>query len=475
MLITAQELGPFLRFDAFTLAVAMLVALIGAIVIRFSSTYLDGSERRRLFMHRLWAAVFAVQLLVLAGNLLTLCVGWIATGIALDRLLRVYSDRPRVRRGANRARAAARASDVLVLSASALLFTHFGTADISTIATAARVAGDTSLAIELTTLSIAGAAILRCALLPMHSWLLDVVDAPSPLCALLHAGILNAGGILVLRFADVMMLGTGALPLLALVGALSAGIASMVMLTQTSVKSSLAWSSIAQMGFMLFECGIGAFSFAALHLVAHSLYKAHAFLSSGSVVEIERQFCAAQPSTGVRPVIIAAAALAAMIIAFGVPQLIGLSPFDSSGSNAPAIILTAMLGVGLTQLLARAAASNSGPALMAKAIAVAAGCSLAFAAGKALFDIGLTGVLPPNAASLPMLAIGLLTLASFGAIVAVQLARPAVIAEARWASVYVHMKNGLYAAEIVDELARRLSPRRSTQLTTRRNTQGTNS
>ena len=98
-----------------------------------------------------------------------------------------------------------------------------------------------------------------------------------------------AAGYLVVRLSPVLVHTLGALHMLAIVGALTAVYASMVMLSQTSVKRALAYSTIAQMGFMLLQCGLGAFHLAVLHLVAHSLYKGHAFLSCGSAVETAKK------------------------------------------------------------------------------------------------------------------------------------------------------------------------------------------
>src|SRR5690606_35991920 len=103
--------------------------------------------------------------------------------------------------------------------------------------------------------------------------------------ALLHAGVINAGGFLLIRFADVMLSAPGALAMLALVGGFTAVFGALVMLTQPAVKTSLAWSTVAQMGFMMLQCGLALFPLALLHIVAHSLYKAHAFLASGGAVE----------------------------------------------------------------------------------------------------------------------------------------------------------------------------------------------
>jgi NAD(P)H-quinone oxidoreductase subunit 5 len=110
------------------------------------------------------------------------------------------------------------------------------------------------------------------------------METPTPVSALMHAGIVNAGGYLIIRMSPLVALAPGALVALAAIGAFTACFAGVVMMTQPSVKRALAYSTIAQMGFMMLQCGLGAFSAAMLHIIAHSLYKAHAFLGSGSVV-----------------------------------------------------------------------------------------------------------------------------------------------------------------------------------------------
>jgi NAD(P)H-quinone oxidoreductase subunit 5 len=129
------------------------------------------------------------------------------------------------------------------------------------------------------------AAALKCAQLPFHGWLIQVMEAPTPVSALLHAGVVNIGGFLMMRMAPFMAQSELAQTLLVICGTMTAVVAALVMTTRVSVKVMLAWSTCAQMGFMLLECGLGAYSLALLHLVGHSLYKAHAFLSAGSTVE----------------------------------------------------------------------------------------------------------------------------------------------------------------------------------------------
>ncbi len=128
-------------------------------------------------------------------------------------------------------------------------------------------------------------AITKSAQFPFHTWLPLTLETPTPVSALMHAGIVNGGGYLMIRMSPLVGEVPWAMTTLAIFGAVTACYASVVMLTQTSVKNFLAYSTIAQMGFMILQCGLGAYPAAMLHIIAHSLYKAYAFLNSGSVIK----------------------------------------------------------------------------------------------------------------------------------------------------------------------------------------------
>ena len=119
-----------------------------------------------------------------------------------------------------------------------------------------------------------------------------MVESPTPVSALLHAGVINLGGFLLLLFAPLFGQAAAAQWLVILVAGLTASFAALVMMTRISIKVRLAWSTTAQMGLMLVECALGLYELALLHLVAHSCYKAHAFLNSGSAVSdyIQNQY-----------------------------------------------------------------------------------------------------------------------------------------------------------------------------------------
>jgi NAD(P)H-quinone oxidoreductase subunit 5 len=127
--------------------------------------------------------------------------------------------------------------------------------------------------------------LLKSAQIPFHGWILQVMEAPTPVSALLHAGVVNIGGFVMIRLAPLMAHASIAQGILVGVGLFTTIIASLVMTTRAAIKVVLAWSTIAQMGFMLVQCGLGAWHLALMHLLAHSCYKAHTFLSSSSVVQ----------------------------------------------------------------------------------------------------------------------------------------------------------------------------------------------
>ncbi len=133
--------------------------------------------------------------------------------------------------------------------------------------------------------SIAIGAISKTALLPLHQWLAHTLTAPTPVSAVMHAGFVNSGGILLAKLSPLIVQHPVLMMTVFSVGLLSALFGSTVMLVQTDVKRYLTFSTIGQMGFMIMECGLGAFHLAILHLIIHGFFKARLFLTSGSVIE----------------------------------------------------------------------------------------------------------------------------------------------------------------------------------------------
>lgn len=280
-----DRLAPFslaLRLDGISVTMALLVSFLGTVVLHFSRRYLAGDEGQARFFSWMSLTLAAVLLLVLASNLLLLWMAWVATSLCLHRLLLFYPGRAGAVFAARKKFVVSRIADLCLLSAIFLLYQSFGTLDFDNLFAQIENGSDESL--TLVGLLLVACAALKSAQFPFHSWLPDTMETPTPVSAFMHAGIINAGGFLIIRLSPLLVEAPGALTTLAIIGTLTAIFGAVVMLPQPSVKRALAFSTIAQMGFMMLQCGLGAFGLALVHLVAHSFYKAHAFLHAGSTV-----------------------------------------------------------------------------------------------------------------------------------------------------------------------------------------------
>ncbi|MBC2601775.1 proton-conducting transporter transmembrane domain-containing protein [Puniceicoccus vermicola] len=282
---TLTEAGVLgVRLDTLSLPILGLVTFLGAVIVRFSRNYLSGDANQGGFFKWLMVTLGAVISLVLSPGLVQFWLSWVVCSLGLHHLLVYFPDRLGTLLSARKKFIVSRLGDLFLILSFIGIYRVFGTQNFSELF--AQTSAQPELLANHTWIAwcIVGGAVLKSAQFPFHTWLPDTMGTPTPVSALMHAGIINAGGYLVIRMSPFLLESSGAMLFLAVIGALTLICASLVMLTQTSVKRSLAYSTIAQMGFMLLQCGLGAFSLAVLHLIAHSLYKAHSFLSSGSTI-----------------------------------------------------------------------------------------------------------------------------------------------------------------------------------------------
>lgn len=282
-----QRPFPGIEVNQTTVWMAGLVQLLGTVIGVFSSRYLQGERGPHRYAIAFAGVLASVHLLVLANHWLVLIGAWAAAGVALQHLLCFYQDRPFALLAAHKKRIADRLADLLLLAAAGLAWVEVGSGSLSELQHHLAQYGG-SAALQSCAVCLVVAVILRTALFPVHGWLIQVMEAPTPVSALLHAGVINLGGYLLIRFAPLIEAAAAARWLLVAFGLSTALLAGLVMLTRISVKVRLAWSTVAQMGFMILECGLGLYTLAALHLIGHSLYKAHAFLSASSAVRETR-------------------------------------------------------------------------------------------------------------------------------------------------------------------------------------------
>lgn len=290
VVLTALVWGQFAvaSFDKVGLTLALLVALLGWVIVNYSSRYLNGEREQARFVRAMLLTLAAVGVLVVSRNLLVIVVAWSITSLGLHHLLTFYRERKAAQVVAHKKFLVSRLAEVALAVALLLVYRVTGTLGLDELNAFLAQPGPLPLALHVAALLFALAATLKTAQLPLHGWLIQVMEAPTPVSALLHAGIVNIGGFILIRLAELISLVPLAQAMLVVVGSLTAVLAGLVMLTRVSIKVRLAWSTCAQMGFMLMEIGLGLYELALLHLVAHSLYKAHAFLAAGETVRQAR-------------------------------------------------------------------------------------------------------------------------------------------------------------------------------------------
>jgi NAD(P)H-quinone oxidoreductase subunit 5 len=442
--------GPFLlaiHLDVISVTMLLLVSFIGWIVTRFSATYLDGEARQAAFTFWLNATLASVILFILAGSLSLLFLSFVATSLCLHKLLVFYPERPAAQRAARKKFLVSRCADAALLMAVISLWFGYGTADIASILQSARNGISPSGTAAAAAL-LGVAALIKSAQFPTHGWLTEVMETPTPVSALLHAGIVNAGGYLLIRFADVMLLSPLTLAILVMLGAFTALFGSLVMLTQSAVKTSLAWSTVAQMGFMIMQCGLTLFPIALLHIVAHSLYKAYAFLSSGTAVEATRAAQRLGP--------VAAPSLRAVLRAF----LLALSIYCVAGlafgfwqKPPQALALGAILIFGVSYLIAQGLADKAPWPLAWRTLVYATAAAISYFALHWLAYALTEGVLPEAPQPGPLVwALIVLSLITFGFAAFAQSLFPIWANHPAAAGLRVHLQNGLYINALFDRM-----------------------
>ncbi|AUW32381.1 NADH-quinone oxidoreductase subunit L [Acidithiobacillus caldus] len=275
--------------NGLTMVLATLVSFVIVMITQYSVEYLDGDPHQARFFRLLAFTGGFFLLVVVSGNIGLFTLGIIATGFSLNKLLKFYNTHPKAIMAAHKKSIFTRTADLFLVGASALIGSHVGSLQFDALRQFVAHATEIPFALQIAAWLIIGAVILKSAHFPFQGWLIQVMEAPTPVSALMHAGVVYSGAIIALRTTSLLVRVSDALLFLGIMGLATVVIASLAMTTQTAVKSMLAWSTTAQLGFMSLELGLGLFPLALLHLIGHSLYKAHAFLSSGSVPDQLRQ------------------------------------------------------------------------------------------------------------------------------------------------------------------------------------------
>ena len=278
-----------LLFDPLSVLMGLLIAGISLLVRIYSVRYMAEETGYARFFVLLDLMTAALLIMVAAGDLVTLLISWHLIGVLLYFLLGHDTRSKSAYRYGFWTFITYRFGDLPLLLAAAVLFHTFDTWSLPEIFAALAASPDTTTFFDLRVSEVVGAliamsAFARSAQFLLHTWLPYTMDGPTPVSALMHAGIVNAGGFLINQFAPVYAYTEHTLHWVFIVGLVTAVIGSVLMLSQHDIKKSLGYSTMGQMGFMIMECGVGAFSLAIFHLIAHGLFKGTLFLSAGGII-----------------------------------------------------------------------------------------------------------------------------------------------------------------------------------------------
>jgi NADH-quinone oxidoreductase subunit L len=284
------------HIDRLSAVMMVLISGVGTIVYRYSVNYMFQDPNYRRFLALIGFTTFVLLCMVSSINLVMLFVCWQLLSYLLSLLAHNLTHTATLQ-GAFRTFTLLRVGDVAFLAGIVLAHALYGTIEFQDLFSRA---ADTPITLSLlpgiemtgstaVTLLIFIGAMSKSAQFPLHIWLPSSIYAPTPVAALLHAGIINAGGFLINRLAPLYGLSPTTLHVAFVIGTLTAFFGASMMLTQNDIKKTLGFSTIGQMGYMIMECGLGAFALAVFHLIAHGLFKATAFLNCGNVIHKARQ------------------------------------------------------------------------------------------------------------------------------------------------------------------------------------------
>ena len=265
-----------LQFDVLTKIMMLFIMVIGFLIYRYAQNYLESDSTRVRFLSQFNVVLFSVLLLVMSGNLLTAFVAWQLIGINLYILLNHYHYDPAANKAAKKKFVINRIGDCCFLLAIILAY-HTGSAQSFE---SLQYSSSAGFICSLLFVSV----MTKCAQFPFHVWLIDTMETPTPVSALMHAGIINAGGILLTRVSQTFMQYSYLNYIVLMIGLLSAYLSIHWMNQQPDVKKKLAYSTMGQMGYMLIQCSLGAFPAAVFHLISHGFYKASLFLNFGETL-----------------------------------------------------------------------------------------------------------------------------------------------------------------------------------------------
>ncbi|MDX6510509.1 MAG: NADH-quinone oxidoreductase subunit [Gaiellaceae bacterium] len=277
--------GFSLLVDPLSVMMMLIVTGVGGLIVLYSVGYMDGENEERRYFAYMALFVFSMLLLVEGGNLLLLLAGWGMVGLSSYLLIGFHQDRPSAIAAAKKAFVMNAIGDATMALALFLLTQHTGTLDYAS--TFERMQGLSSnhWLVNLVALGLLGGAVAKSAQLPLHTWLPDAMEGPTPVSALIHAAtMVTAGVYLIVRCHPLFELAPHVQDLAAGIGAATLVFAGLIALVQTDIKRVIAYSTMSQIGYMFLGAGLGAYANGMFHLMTHAFFKALLFLAAGVLI-----------------------------------------------------------------------------------------------------------------------------------------------------------------------------------------------
>ena len=274
-----------LLVDPLSITMMLVVTGIGGLIVLYSNGYMEGEDEERRYFAYMSLFVFSMLMLVMGGNLLLLLVGWGLVGLASYLLIGFYHDRSSAIDAAKKAFVINTIGDAAMALALFLAIAKVGSLDYSTVFDAAQSGELSDTVVTLLALGLLAGAVAKSAQIPLHTWLPDAMEGPTPVSALIHAAtMVTAGVYLICRTHLIFQAAPDIQHLAAVLGLITLLVAGGIALVQWDIKRVIAYSTMSQIGYMFVGAGIGAYPFAMFHLVTHAFFKALLFLAAGLVI-----------------------------------------------------------------------------------------------------------------------------------------------------------------------------------------------
>jgi NADH-quinone oxidoreductase subunit L len=277
------QVGLEILVDPLSAVMMLVVSGVGGLIVWYSMGYMAGDDEERRYFAYMSLFVFSMLLLVQAGNFLLLLVGWGLVGLASYLLIGFWHHRPEAVAAAKKAFVMNAIGDATFALAIVLLIWNTGTLEL--LGVFGEVDGLSETTVNLVALGLLGGAVAKSAQIPLHTWLPDAMEGPTPVSALIHAAtMVTAGVYLLVRTHPIFEAAPDIQSLAAILGTLTLLVAGLVALVQWDIKRVIAYSTMSQIGYMFLGAGVGAYGFAIFHLMTHAFFKALLFLAAGVVI-----------------------------------------------------------------------------------------------------------------------------------------------------------------------------------------------